>query len=269
MGVELLKKSKYDPAAMADFMLILQKREQNGEIANIEYFRTHPVSSNRIAEIRARLANVAKKRSPLLRYQQFRDYLFYVYPDGVIRTAGRSRFSQALEHTRNGRYDIAGSIYEELSRQDPDSLWYKYASAENLEYQGRIGEAALVYESALLVYPDELSIGLRLTNVYMTQKKFDQALARALQLLKSHPDQFIIYESLVKAYSALNNEPLRKFAEANYHWYSGNRELAKKQFKALISEGVLDAPNEQRAKEKLDSRSVEAGLLSALYMKQV
>ncbi|MBC8211030.1 MAG: M48 family metalloprotease [Gammaproteobacteria bacterium] len=254
VGVELLKQSKYDPDAMADFMGVLQKREQNGEIANIEYFRTHPVSSNRIAEIRARLDNRKQKQPQLSRYQQFRDYLFYLYPFDGIHSNNKSRFSQALVHTRNGRFELADQLYQGLTVSDPDSLWYKYALAENMEFQGRISDAAEIYQTALLLYPDELSIGVRLVAILLTQKQNQKALNRAMKLLRRNPGAPQIYQSLVKIYGAMNDDVMRQFFEAHYHWYSGNRELARTQFKALLSQGGLDASNELRVKEKLDAK---------------
>ena len=47
---------------------------------------------------------------------------------------------------------------------------------------------------------------------------------------------------------------MRQFYEAHYHWYSGNRDLAKVQFKALLSQGKLDASNELKVKEKLETK---------------
>jgi len=254
VGVELLKKSKYDPSAMADFMGILQRREQNGEIANIEYFRTHPVNANRIAEIRARLPLSRRKQVAFSRYQQFRDYLFYLYPFDSIAGNSKTQFSQALLHTRNGRYDIADDIYQALTKNDPDSLWYKYAYAENMEYQGRTVDATGVYQAALLLYPDELSIGLRLVASLITQKQYQKALTRALKLLQKYQSSPQVYQSLVKVYNSMQNDLMRQFYEAHYHWYSGNRELARTQFKALLSQGNLDASYEHRIKEKLETK---------------
>jgi len=254
VGVELLKKSKYNPSAMADFMGILQKREQNGEIANIEYFRTHPVNANRIAEIRARLPVSRQKQAVFSRYQQFRDYLFYLYSFDSISSNSNTQFSQALLHTRNGRYDMADQIYQTLTKTDPDSLWYKYAYAENMEYQGRTLDAAEVYQAALLLYPDELSIGIRLVASLLTQKQFQTALDRALKLMQKYQSSPQVYQSLVRVYTLMENELMRQFYEAHYHWYSGNRDLAKVQFKALLSQGKLDTSNELKVKEKLETK---------------
>ncbi len=252
VGVEVLKKSDYDPQAMADFMQLLQSREQAGELSGIEYLRTHPINSNRIAEITSRIAGIPKKQPKITRYQQFKDYLFYMYPDKQWSHA-QSRFSLALEYTRNGRYVDAEKIYNELIESDPDSLWFNYALAENMEYQQRLSEASLLYQSTLLLYPDDIAIAARLINVLLARNMPDNALEISLQLFEKHKDDPTIYQLLVDIYSDLGNVALRQFAEANYHWYNGNKEQAEIQYKALLSKGILDASNEEWINEKLGS----------------
>ena len=64
--------------------------------------------------------------------------------------------------TRNGQYRSAEGIYKTLIKEDPDSIWYSYALAENLDYQDRLEEATTLYESMLLLYPDDFALGVRL-----------------------------------------------------------------------------------------------------------
>jgi len=252
VGVEVLKKSEYDPQAMVDFMQLLQSREQAGELSGIEYLRTHPVNSNRIAEITSRISGIPKKRPKITRYQQFKDYLFYLYPDKQWSQT-QSRFSLALEYTRNGRYVDAEKIYNELIESDPDSLWFNYALAENMEYQQRLSEASLLYQSTLLLYPEDIAIAARLVTVMLAQDLPGNALKIAMQLYEKHKDDPTIYQLLADVYSDLNDDLLRQLAEANYHWYNGNKKQAEIQYKALLSRGGLDAANEESMKEKLGS----------------
>ena len=252
VGVEVLKKSEYAPQAMADFMRLLQSREQGGELAGIEYLRTHPVNSNRIAEITSRLSGLQKKPPKSTRYQQFKDYLFYLYPENLPNQTV-SRFSLALGYTRNGQYIEAEKIYRELIDSDPDSLWFNYALAENMEYQQRLTEASQLYHSTLLLFPDDLAIATRLVNVLLLQDLPQKALDIAMQLYENHKTKPTIYQLLVDTYTKLDNAPLRQLAEANYQWYNDNKKQAKIQYKALLSKGLLDVADEARVKEKLDA----------------
>jgi len=175
-----------------------------------------------------------------------------LYPDKLWAHA-QSRFSLALEYTRNGRYADAEKIYLELVESDPDSLWFNYALAENMEYQQRLTEASQLYESTLLLYPDDIAIATRLINVLLAQNRPNNALQITMQLFEKHKDDPTIYQLLTDIYSDLNDDLLRQLAEANYHWYNGNKQQAEIRFKALLSRGVLDAANEESIKEKLNS----------------
>lgn len=251
VGIELLKKSNYNPAAMASFMQLLQQREQSGAFSNIEYIRTHPISSNRVAEIRSRLLNLKKQVYKTRRYQQFKNYLFYLYAESVSLNKQNS-FSKALDLTRNGQYRKAEKHYLELIETDPDSLWYSYALAENMEYQQRLEDAHQLYQSMMLLYPDELALGTRLVGVLLRQDQLEKALETTHRLAQQHENKVKIYQLMVEIYSRLGDEPLKQLAEANYHWFNGNKKQAKKLFNALLSGGQLDLPSEERVRVKLD-----------------
>lgn len=253
VGIELLKKSDYDPAAMADFMQLLQSREQTGALSNIEYIRTHPVNSNRIAEIQARAHQTEIKKIKIRRFSQFKDYLAYLYPH-LSPDRYKSQFYQALELTRNGQYKAAESLYRALVREDPDSIWYSYALAENMEYQGKLSDAAQLYRSMLLLYPDDFALGARLAKVLIKQDLNQQALETISILQQDHENQVLVYELLVEVYTRLGREAFRKLAEANYHWFNGNREQAKKLYRALLAQGQLEPGVEERIKLKLEKK---------------
>ncbi len=253
LGVELLKKSEYQPDSMVDFMMILQRKETSGELSSIEYIRTHPVNSNRIAEIRSRLNDDVTNRQKIIRrYQQFKDYLFYKYyasTDVSIETP----FYSALLMTRNGQYKKAEAVYRSFLKTDPDSIWYSYALAENLEFQHREDEAQSIYQSLLLLYPDELAIGSRIVKLLMTSDRPQQALKIMQMIQPKHEKSPMVYQLLVGLYERLNNQLMKEISEAHFHWYSGNRKMAEKLYKSILNNAGLDAANAEKIREKLNN----------------
>lgn len=254
VGVELVKKSQYDPEAMADFMEMLQKKEQSGSIANIEYIRTHPIGSNRVAEIRARVAQAKeqniKKPRYFSRYAQFKDYLSYIYPD-IGSPAQHSDFFQALSLMKKGLFDEASKRLSQLKEADPDSVWISYALAESLMFESKFDQALKIYQSLLLLYPQDLAISIKLVNVLIQMGRYNEALEYAQGVLKQNEDDPETYKMLVQIYKILNQTSRQQLAEANFHWYSGNRAQAQKLYKVLIDKGLLDVVDEQKVKEKL------------------
>lgn len=252
LGVELLKKSEYKPDSMVDFMMILQRKESSGELSSIEYIRTHPVSSNRIAEIRSRINNEASnQQGGVRRYQQFKDYLFYKhYASSEVNID--TSFYNALLMTRNGQYKQAETVYRSFLKTDPDSIWYSYALAENLEFQKRMDEAQSIYQNLLLLYPDELAIGSRIVNLLMTRERPKQALKIMQALQPKHENNPVVYKLLVGLYERLDDQLMKEISEAHFHWYSGHKKMAEKLYKSILVNGNLDAANAEKIREKLN-----------------
>ncbi len=251
VGIELLKRSDYDPTHMADFMQMLQAREASGALSNLEYIRTHPINSNRVAEVQARLQGLQRQPAKSRRFEQFRDYLAYHYPQFFSR-GSNSEFALALEHQRNGRYARAEQLLQTLIDSDSDSIWYRYTLAENFRIQKRDREAGEVYQQLLLLYPEDYAIGLRLAEVLVDQARYPEAL-KILQLLEQiYVNETGVYLMLVNVHDKLGDETGKDLAEADYHWFNANRELAKKLYKKLLEHGRLDVGSEARIRERLE-----------------
>lgn len=250
VGIGLLGQSDYDPVAMADFMQLLQSREGSGGVSSIEYLRTHPVNSNRIAEIQARIRDLDKKQGTFRRFDQFKDYLAYLYPQLFI-TRPTSDFYRALELTRNGQYQQGESLLRQLIAIDPDSIWYSYALADNLQFQSKLKQAESIYQSMLLLYPDDFAIGLRLAQIHIDRGLFSQARDLLLALQGANQEESRLYQLLAEVYRELGDSLPQKIAEADYHWYVGNHELARKLYKNLLEKEQLGPMEAERISKRI------------------
>jgi len=239
VGLQLLKGSDYDPWAMADLMTLLQRKERSGELAQIEYLRTHPVNANRIAEVRARLPQ-GRKISRRSRFSQFRDYLFHLYPMHSARQRPGA-FARALRLMRDGDNERAGRLLEQLVEQDPDSIWYRSAQAENLLAGHRTGQAAAVYRSLLDLYPGHFAISLRLAEVLLQQDETARAASLLEELRRDRGADPRLYKLLVELYQRQGRDLEKRLAQADYHWLRGERELAAEQYRRLLEEQELSA----------------------------
>ncbi len=253
VGVNFLKGSEYNPLAMVDFMALLKQSEQSGALSNIEYLRTHPINSNRVAEIQSRLQGYENNEYKSVRYQQFKDYLLYKYAPN-LKLGKKTPFYQALIEMKNGNYQQAEDIYKALAVSDPDSFWYKYARAENYLYQDRQQQSIELFESMLLLYPDNYAIGEQLVKIYLNTGENDKAL-RLIDLLGGLAVQNPkVYQLKSDVYTALGDEPLRRLAEADYHWFNNNKKYAKKQYKVLLREENFDIVTAEKIKQRIDKK---------------
>ncbi len=250
VGLALLQDSDFDPWAMADLMTLLQRKERSGELVQIEYLRTHPISPNRIAEVRSRLPQDRKigRRS---RFSQFRDYLFHLYPLHHPGQARPGRFAQALRLMQEGEHGGAGKLLEDLIDQDPDSIWYRSAAAENLMRQQRPRAAAAAYRSLLDLYPGHVGISLRLAEVLLQQGNLEQAARLLKRLRRDHQADPRMFKLLIELYQLQGRELEMRVAQADYHWLKGDRELAAKQYRRLLEEASLSLPEREKIEQKL------------------
>ena len=256
VGLQLLKGSNYDPWAMADLMALLQRKERSGELAQIEYLRTHPVNANRIAEVRARLQQ-DRKISRRSRFSQFRDYLFHLYP----MHSGRQRpgaFARALRLMRDGDNEQAGRLLQQLVDQDPDSIWYRSALAENLQAAHHPGQAAAVYRSLLDLYPGHFAISLRLAEVLLQQDETAQAAALLEDLRRDRGADPRLYKLLVELYQRQGRDLEKRLAQADYHWLRGEHELAATQYRRLLEEPDLALSEREKIEQKLALQKEES-----------
>lgn len=255
VGIELLKQSSYNPSAMADFMQLLQSREQTGALSGIEYIRTHPVNSNRVAELQARVAN-HKKTYTKHRFDQFKAYLFHMYPN-YAHVEQKTDFTQALELSRNGRYEQANEKLQRLVRSDPDSIWFNIAFAENLELTGDHAQALERYNSLLLLYPDDLAILDKLVSLLIKLDQSAQALKVVQQVAVKLHDEPLYHSMLVKIYRANGKTFLSQLAQADFHWFNGNKKHAVYLYNSLLTSQELDNATKEKIKDKINQQKAD------------
>lgn len=251
IGVDILKKSEFDPYAMSDFMQYMLDREAGDEISQIEYLRTHPVSANRLAEIRSRLSDVEQKPKIDRGFIYFRDYLLSKASQSQ-EPVGESLYSTALNDFSFGRYEKAEQKINELLEKNPYNDWLLYLLGEIYRFQHKSDEALNLYSNALKLYPSDTVMSLRLAETWIDQGNPEKALKILHKLEVEQPGNTRIYELMIKIYDELSEPDLLLLARANYHWYNGELEQAAREFKILIKQQKVDIVELERIKSALE-----------------
>lgn len=256
MGIELLKNSSYDARGMSRFMNLLQQKEQSGTLSSIEYLRTHPVGGNRLGEIESRLQGYRSAGTSPGQYARFREYLHYTLADAEPQVSSHE-FARALALMGQGRNIDAEKLLTALSEQDPDNLWYRYALAESLVLRRQYDRASDIYASLMLLYPDDEVIAIRLIDSLQASGQIDEALQLGLKLESEHGGDARVYKRLVSLYRISGEESLQHYAEANYHWFGGDRKQAIKLYNSLLEQGLLNIVEEEKVRRRLASEKLE------------
>ncbi len=248
IGMDLLHGAQFDPNGMVEFFGIMSKLSGSSEIGNIEYLRTHPLGSNRIAEAVNRARNLGSGANQVDNYLLFKDYLRYSSND-YLPDLG-SDFLRALALIRAADYTGADNRLSELYHRDNENIWYSIAFAENLEQLGRESEAELVYRRLLDIFPGDYVLSMRLLRLLKLEDRNQSALVIARGLENRFPEDKQVYFELSEIYQSLQRPALRLMAQAEFHRITGNPRQAIKLYDQVLKSPDADLTTESKAREK-------------------
>ena len=248
IGMDLLASANFDPNGMVEFFGIMTNLSGSSEIGNIEYLRTHPLGSNRVAEAMDRARKLGSGANQVDDYLLFKDYLQYSSSD-YLPDQG-SEFLRALALILSGKYASADDRLASLYRGDNENIWYSIAFAENLENLGRQSEAELVYRRLLDIFPGDYVLSMRLLRLLRQGGRDQSALVIARGLENEFPEEKQVYFELSEIYESLQRPALRLMAQAEFHRLSGNSRQAIKLYDEVLESPDADVATESRAREK-------------------
>jgi len=248
LGMALMQSAGFDPHGMVEFFYRLQKLSDNSEFGQIEYLRTHPLDSNRIAEAASRIKSKQAKPDQVDHFFLFKDYLRYLSTDHL--PVEGSDYLRALAHIQAGEHDVAGQLLDKLYRQDRENIWYGVAYGENLEHLQRDDEAELVYRRLLDIFPENYALSLDLLRMMKLSGQNQAALAIARSLENRFPSRQKVYFELSDLYRILHKPALMKMAEAEFLRLQGNPEQAVKLYDEIMKMDNIDLATVSEAREK-------------------
>ena len=199
IGMQALSRSGFDPMGMPVFFERLQQATRYYGDQAPPFLRTHPVTTDRIAEAQARVAQLKEEAGGKLTY----DSLSFRLTRAKLRVVIADDAKQALSY-----------FEQELSaREKPDpSLRYGYALA--LQAVGRLSESSKILTDMIREDPDRIAYRLALADVELDQGKTEKALSRYTDALKLYPANPMIMGYYASALlKAGQSEKAKKIAE--------------------------------------------------------
>lgn len=248
VGIELLYDAGFDTNGMVEFFSIMMKLSGSGEIGNIEYLRTHPLESNRVAEAIDRVRNHNQGSNQIDDYLLFKDYLLYVSSDHMPNQG--SEYLRGLAAMRSANYQRADALLGALYRENDENVWYSVAYAENLENLRRESEAEQVYQRLLQIFPGDYAVSMRLLRLLNQVGRYREALAIARQLEIEYPRTQRVYFALSEIYKSLQQPALQFMAEAEFHKLNGNIPQAIRLYDQVLALADVDSTTKLKASEK-------------------
>lgn len=241
-AVKLLKKINQSPEGMLRFMKKIQKRNTLQGIEETSYFRTHPVTSERIAfmEKAAKESQAPKTGTQEKDFERIRAKL-YAYIEDPKATLQKypetngsipARYARAIAYFKKMEMPKALGLINGLIADEPQNPYFYELKGQMLLETGQIAQAADIYRQALKLRPNSSLFKLNLAQAMLenSPSAADQKQIVDLlnQVLVYNPDSYA-WILLSRAYGMQQNAAGYNYAAAEYSLLTRDIRLAKQQ----------------------------------------
>lgn len=227
---------------LMDFFNNFRSQEVFSEARRFPYFRSHPLSSQRIEALRRPVEQAShyERRDSDERMAQHALILAKIHafmdpPNQTLRdypssnTSLPARYARAIAWYRDGQTERALTAVDALMEGDPDNPYFWELRGQILFEEGRPVEAVDAHARAVELKPDAPLLHVNLAHALIETN--DQAnLDRAVRHLKiatvQEHDNSLAWRLLGQAYASLGQEGEARLASAEYYFSLGRTDQA-------------------------------------------
>lgn len=276
LGIVTLAQAGYDPKGMADFFERINRINRPAGEAPPEFLRTHPVTTNRIAEAKARAAAMptpetgdgldfylAQARLRALFEEEPRQAIAW-FRDRLERPESRAQrqadeYGLAVALQRVRAFEEARSLLDGLLAQDPDKLPYLLQSAALDLETGQGDRARATLGDLHHGFPGNYAIAVQYVEALLYDQAPEQAATAANVLrpqLRGRDDSPRLFELQARASSIAGDEIGAAEALAEAYFLSGRIDEAMEQLERLEQRNDLDFYQRARVTARLEEMRV-------------
>ncbi len=268
VGMALLYRAEFDPEGMPNFFQRLQTANRLSDPRFFpEYLRTHPVTFSRIADSKNRLklypprnhknSNaflLAKARIRVLAAQSPRQAVKIfetALKEGSYGSKDATTYGYALALSRNGKYKKARHQLQVLLNKDKNNISYLLAFAELESDSGNYKEGVEIYSQLNRLYPNYKPVVMKFVKTLLQVNQIETAKGLLLDFGIQNGTDRKYYELLAEAEGRSGSMVDSHLALAEYHYLSGNTQLASDQLRSAERAKNLDYYHKQRVQARL------------------
>ncbi|MES9962027.1 MAG: M48 family metalloprotease [Candidatus Sedimenticola sp. 20ELBAFRAG] len=257
IGIQILASANFEPRSMPVFFDRMGKATRMYNTGKLpEFLRTHPVTSNRIAD--------AHGRADQYPYRQRPDSLEYHLLRAQLKAASFSNEAEAVRYFKSslqeGRYrneegqrygyvqsliaardlESARKQLDLLLKQRPQQIDYIVLDALLLKKSGQTSQSIETLKDGLVLYPGNYPLSIYLSRALLDTGRPGDAIPLLEDQLHGHPDDTALYKLLAQAAGDSGDATLGRSYLAEYHYHSGDLEKAIQQLQQALSDRKLD-----------------------------
>ncbi len=241
-AVKLLNATKQSPQGMLKFMKRISQRNDLSGIEETPYFRTHPVTRERINFMekataqsdyqpgRKNLDEFLRIKAKLLAFLETPEQTFRRYP--LSNSSVPARYAQAIAYFK--QFDINNALKKinGLIKEESDNPFFHELKGQIYLETGKIKPAKQEYQTALAKLPGSPLLQLSLAQAILEDAPTPDDLKKAVSLLNQAnikqptPMGWLL---LSRAFEASGNTAYSSYAAAEYSLSIGMPDVAQRQ----------------------------------------
>jgi beta-barrel assembly-enhancing protease len=251
VGMQLLQRAEFDPLGMPKFFEKLQKNSRYAAQAP-EFLRTHPLTTNRIADSLARVSS----STPFKAYYESNTYKLirtklivksYNDPASAISfykerlergeytdNVNIQKYGLAMSYMEKREYEAARLLLDELLNAEKNNTSFLLARADLELRQGNNNDAIIIYERMEKLFPDYRPLILSYANALLKAGQPKKAKNILQRYGRYHTPDITYYTYLARAEAESGNVIESSMANAEYYFLTGETLVAIDLLKDLI-----------------------------------
>ncbi len=246
VGMQVLSKAGFNPMSMPDFFAALQTSSRLYEGGLPEFLRTHPVTTNRIAEARDRAEKLAKPKvtDSSMEFHLMRAKVLVLtsadHPtllkrlqnalaSGHYREPRAVHYALALLGLTLNQAEVAQTHLGWLQTNDVDRVMYHLLAVRLALLQNDLAQAAAHCQKALEMYPGDRQLVPIYADILLEQQQAAQAEKHLQALREPHPPRY--YRQLAQAQKANDKSGEALLSLATFYYLNGQTSSAIEQLK--------------------------------------
>jgi beta-barrel assembly-enhancing protease len=255
VGISILESAGYDTHGMASFFQIMQKGTRYVEGSAPTFLRTHPITSERIADVTARIANSKYRmvpyspdfdlvRAKILANSGVANQSVSLFKSNLqdrrYTSESAQHYGLAVAFLRMGNVEGATKELSWLRANSPSHPFFASLAANIEVARDNPKQAAKAFQAGLAIYPGSRALIYGYAEHFLRIRQPQQALELLNEKQSLYPDDAYFYELKSKAYAAMNKNLLSHQAQGEGYFRRYNIPKALEQMDLAVKSGDGD-----------------------------
>jgi predicted Zn-dependent protease len=277
VGINTLFASDFEPHAMPMFFERMGRANRAYSSELPEFLRTHPVTTNRIADSLSRAEQHPYTQhqddlhyhllKALLKQRSFDDgkeaekFFRTNLSEGRYRNGDSQRYGLVLSLMEQKNFDQALRELQPLLKSHPTEVVYQITRSQILSQTGQLKEAIASLESLQVLFPGDYALNIKLAELLQLNGQYDKAINLLQLLINSRPEDDLLYKNIARVAGDKGDKLNAHTYYASYLYLNGQLEQAIQQLEIALRDYKPDFYEASRIEAQLNAIRAEFNAL--------